>query len=452
MSALWRGICAARTMRALLMLLDKPYGGSIVAVGVGFVALLLLAGGFVLGLDWVRAWRLIGFPGALPPFFDLHVVTDNAARCSDAAVSEYPYVHARCDVWHQLYNYPPVWLMLGKLGVTGDHTPWLALLIELPALALFAYLLRGRSIRAGLIALPLILSPSVVLGFERGNIDILEWVLVCAAALVYSEHNRWRAGIALVILCVAVTLKFLAIFCCTLAGRLRPCSVLISVLLVAFSLLYLYSLSDILPMIRTITTISPYVSYGYIILFDRLEFLYGPRLGLDLTGLTASWIPIAVVSLALVGSAAWAIGVWRRGRAQHMLDHGTDGVAFLFGSGIYCGSFLLLGSNYTYRLTFLLLCLPQLLDWSERAGEEHKSSRRLAYILLGSCLISMWLKFHPEKTLHINQITDWVLFVSFAMLNVLNMLYAFGYHAGKSIKHDLPRVPSPELAGANPVR
>ena len=99
--------CTAR------MLLRKPYGGSVVAAGIGLVALVLAIAGFGAGLDWVRSWKVIGFPGALPPFSDLHIVTDNAARCAGAAVSEYPYVHAQCDPWHQVYNYPPVWLLLG---------------------------------------------------------------------------------------------------------------------------------------------------------------------------------------------------------------------------------------------------------------------------------------------------------------------------------------------------
>jgi hypothetical protein len=36
----------------------------------------------------------------------------------------------------------------------------------------------------------------------------------------------------------------------------------------------------------------------------------------------------------------------------------------------------------------------------------------------------MWLKFHPEKTLHVNQLTDWILFGVLTMLLVLNALYA----------------------------
>jgi hypothetical protein len=437
-----------RAVSTAAVLLGKPCAGTVVAAAVGLVVLMLAVAGFGFGFGWVGSWRVINFPGALPPFSDLHVVTDNAARCADAAISEYPYIHARCDPWHQGYNYPPIWLLLGRLGINGGHTELLAFIIELPALVLFALLLHGRSVACGLVALALMLSPSVVLGFERGNIDIIEWVLVCSAALLYSEQRALRAVAALVILCFAVVIKFLAIFCCTLAIRLRPMSLIVSALLVIFSLAYLYSLSDLLHLIRNNTGggFSPYVSYGYIILFDRLEFLYGPRLGLDLTGLTASWVPLMVVGFALLGAAAWAVVVWRRGRAQHMLDNGSDGAAFLFGSGIYCGSFLLLGTNYTYRLMFLLLCLPQLFGWIERPHEEDASSRRLAYVLLGSCLISMWLKFHPEKTLHVNQITDWVLFTVLVMLMVLNTLYAVGGHVRRSGYRSLELlagVPSP---------
>ena len=184
---------SGRLGRLVRTMLGKPYAGSVVGAGIGLAALVLLTAGYVLGFDWVRSWKTIGLPGALPPpFFDLHIVTDNAARCADADISSYPYLHADCDPWHQVYNYPPVWLLLGKLGITGDHTALLAMLFELPALGLFALLLRGRAVSSGLMALALVLSPSVVIGFERGNIDIAEWVFVCCAALMFSEHApRW---------------------------------------------------------------------------------------------------------------------------------------------------------------------------------------------------------------------------------------------------------------------
>jgi hypothetical protein len=420
--------------------LAKRHGGSIVAAGIAAVALVLVTAGFLHNFDWVRSWRVIGFPGALPPFYDLHVVTDNAARCADA--TGYPYLHAACDPWATGYNYPPIWLLLGKLGIDGGSTPLLATLFELPALLLFAFLLRGYSVRSGLMALALMLSPSVVLGFERGNIDIAEWILVCGAALLFSEHSALRAAGALALLCLAVVIKFLAVFCCTLFVRLRPRSMVVAGLLAGFSLVYLYSLADVLQVIRQETPISPYVSYGYPILFDRLEFLYGPRLGLDLSGLTHSWIPIITITLVILAALAAAVVIWHRGRAFCRLSEGSAGVAFLFGSGVFCGSFLLLNTNYTYRLMFLLLCLPQLFDWIEERSAAGNNSRRAAYLLYVCCLVSMWLKFHPERTLHVNQLADWILFGMLVMLGALNALYAL---AALIAARAAPRTPAPAV-------
>src|SRR5205807_778809 len=97
MTSAWRRLRAIEAVRASATLLGKHYAGSVVAAGIGLVALVLLIAGFVFGLDWVRSWKVIGFPGALPPFSDLHILTDNAGRCAGAAVSAYPYLHARCD-------------------------------------------------------------------------------------------------------------------------------------------------------------------------------------------------------------------------------------------------------------------------------------------------------------------------------------------------------------------
>jgi len=425
------GPTAGQLRSQVRAVLAKRCAGSIVAAGIVAVALVLVAAGFAHHFDWVRSWRVIGFPGALPPFYDLHVVTDNAARCAGTAA--YPYLDAACNPWGEGYNYPPVWLLLGRLGIDGGSTPFftpfftpfLAMLFELPALVLFAVLLRGHALGSGLMALALILSPSVVLGFERGNIDIAEWVVVCGAALVFSERSAVRAAASLVLLCFGVVIKFLAVFCCALFVRLRPKSMIVAVLLAVFSLAYLYSLADVLPVIRKTTPISPYVSYGYPILFDRLEFFYGPWLGLDLSGLTRSWIPIATVAIVMIAALAAAVMIWRRDSAFGRFSEGSGGVAFLFGSAIFCGSFLLLDTNYTYRLMFLLLCLPQLFDWIEDRSDG-KSSRRAAYLLYLCCLVSMWLKFHPEQTLHVNQIADWILFGVLLMIGALNGLYALG--------------------------
>lgn len=410
------GFHAGRSGSRAHAILAKPYSGAVVGIAIGLVALTLLTAAFVFGLDWAQTWRTIRFPGvALPPFHDLYHVANTAGEC---AVSGESYPYTGCGYRGGKFNYPPVWLLLGHLGISAADTVWLAAAIELLAIVLLTILLRGRSIALGLVALPMVLSPSTILAVERANSDIVEWILVCAAAQIYSERRKAAAFAAALLLSLAIALKFIALFCAALIVRFSRTAIAVSAALIVFTLFYLYSLTDALPQIRKITPVSPYISYGYTIIFDRFEFLYAPRLGLNVAGLSKSWIPHAAIALALMLAAAIAAMAWSRRAAACILDDGRDGTAFLFGAGIYCGSFLLLGTNYTYRLIFLLLCLPQFFDWIANG----KTSRRLAQALIACCIVSMWLKFHPEKTLHINQLTDWILFIAMTAIMGLAML------------------------------
>ena len=413
----------SRTVARLRSVLAKPYSGTLVAAAIAFVTLILLTGGYVFGLNWAESWRLIGIPVGTHPFYDFYVIPSAAAKCA-AAGEPYPYV--TCGYQATNFNYPPIWLLLGKLGVSGADAIWLAVCFELTAIILLVLLLRGYSLGLGFVALPLVLSPSVVLGFERGNIDIVEWIAVCLAALLYSERRKLALAACIGFLMLAVAIKFLAVFCCAIIIRLRWSAIATTVALIGFTVLYLYSLATVLPLIRSITPVSPYISYGYIIIFNRLEFLYAPRFGLDLAGLTQSWIPVVCVTLVIVAAVASALVIWRSGR-RHLCRISDDrtGTAFIFGAGIYCGSFLLLGTSFAYRLIFLLLCVPQLFDWIERAGSD-RTSRRTSWLLLACFAVSMWLKFRPEMTWHVNQLSDWMIFGLLSMVLAVNALYALG--------------------------
>lgn len=418
--------------------LEKPYSGAVVGSALGFVIAILLTAGLVFGLDWAASWKVIGFPGsAVPAFYDFNAITKGAAVCASSPQNIYPYIDAPCKPWEH-FNYPPIWLLIGKLGVNESHTVWLTLLVEIPALVLIATILRGRSIRAGLLSLAFVLSPSTVLAFERGNIDIAEWDLICIAALVFKEHRPLRAATACTLLVLGVVLKFLAGFCCILFIRFNKTAIVTSVALILLSVGYVYSILDVMPVIRKATPVSPYISYGYLVIFNRLELFYAPLLGLNLAGLTTSLVPPATVAVVIIGVAGFAVVQWRRGRNIARIAENEVGTTFLFGAAIYCGTFLL-ATNYTYRLMFLILTLPQILDWIEHKGQADRQSRRIGYLLYGSSVISMWLKFHPEFTLHINQVTDWILFAVLTALLAFNALDALWQNLPESLRRPFKR-------------
>ena len=119
-----------------------------------------------------------------------------------------------------------------------------------------------------------------------------------------------------------------------------------------------------------------------------------PFLGLDhlrseaelpAIGLASTWLPLALVIATLAFAAATATYAIRIDSFQWPISASKAGTAFLFGAGIYCGTFML-GTNFIYRLMFLLLCFPQLFEWSQISAKE-----RLAPIgFLSLIMLALW--------------------------------------------------------------
>ena len=100
------------------------------------------------------------------------------------------------------------------------------------------------------------------------------------------------------------------------------------------------------------------------------------------------------------------------------------GTAFLIGSGIYCGTFLL-GTNFIYRLMFLLLCLPQLQDWQSQKLEGKERSATIERGLLATVLSVLWLNGNSNghsTFLLVPQLLDWLLFFGLAAVLMSNFL------------------------------
>jgi hypothetical protein len=180
--------------------------GAVVALGLASVAIGLLELGRVAG--WV------GVTPLQPPFFDMHVINDYAA-CASKGVDAYA-PHA-CN--GDNFNIPPTWLWLSFLGIDGSDSFWLSGVMIAATSIVLVLLFRGRSWYYGLIALTAIISPSVMMGVERGNLDLLVLALVGLAALAYHETRTGRVLGSVAILCLGITLKLVPMFCVSLVAR-----------------------------------------------------------------------------------------------------------------------------------------------------------------------------------------------------------------------------------------
>lgn len=404
--------------------------GVVVALGLAGAAVALLSLGQVVG--WDATWRAFGVTPLQPPFFDMHVINDYAA-CAWKGVD--PFARQACNVDN--FNIPRTWLWLGGLGVNGSDSVWLAATIITAAAGMIVWLFRGRSWGCGLLGLSAVLSPTVMMGVERANLDLLILAVVGAAALVYRENNATRAAASLVLLEAGVALKLFPLFCVSLAARLSKQTFVFAGALAALSSAYvLLTLGDILLIRRNVPT-TFILSYGYKSIFLGIDHIRSEA-GLSASGLADTWLPAAAAAAVLIGAAILAAKNlhWRD---IFVVNRSAAGNAFLFGAGIYCGTYLL-ATNFVYRLMFLLLCVPQLLDWCTQNGPA-RPVRLPELGLFGTVIAALWLNGDPNghtTFLLLPQLLDWALFywLSCAIFAMLLRSLRAGPTASASMRHD----------------
>jgi hypothetical protein len=390
--------------------------GTVVVLGVVGTAVALLSLGHVVG--WDPTWRAFGVTPLQPPFFDMHVINDYAA-CARKGVEA--YVPHACNVAN--FNIPPTWLLVGFLGVDGSDSSWLSAVAIAAAVIVMVLLLQGRSWYHGVIALGAVISPSVMMGVERGNLDLLMLALVGSAALIYKERGVGPACCAIGFLSLGVALKLFPMFCVSLAARFSRQTFFFACGTAALSLIYLYFAINYVFLIRRNVPSTFILSYGYKTIFLGVDHVRSDA-GLSPIGLADTWMPASTAAGVLICAAVVAINGFRNHRGFCSIDISVAGTAFLFGAGIYCGTYLL-GTNFIYRLMFLLLCIPQLQDWQIRRCEGDKTIGIAELGLFGTVFGVLWLNGNPNGHsifLLLPQLLDWFLFFCMAAVLIINLL------------------------------
>lgn len=390
--------------------------GAVVALGLtGTIAAMLVLGGIV---GWDPTWRSVGVTPLQPPFFDMHVINDYAA-CALKGVD--PYAPRACNVAN--LNIPPTWLWVALLGVDGADSSWLSLTFIAAAGIVMVLLLGRRPWYSGLVALGAMLSPSVMMGVERGNLDLLILALVGSAALMYEERNTGRALGTIALLSVGVVLKLFPVFCVCLVARFSRQTFIFACVMASLSLIYLGQTMHYVSLIRRNVPTTFILSYGYKAIFLGVDHIRSEA-GLGPVGLADTWMPLSLVAAVAICAACAAVTSFRKRHEFCPVHTSVAGTAFLFGAGIYCGTYLL-GTNFIYRLMFLLLCIPQLLDWQIQQRENNKVAGIAEVGLFVTVLGVLWLNGNANGHsifLVLPQLLNWFLFFCLGTVIMLNFL------------------------------
>jgi hypothetical protein len=298
--------------------------------------LLIIAGVTALTLDgWTAFWTPLHVQTMSPPFADLRSIQGGLVSL---ARGFWPQRVNPGDPWGRTMDYPSVWLWLARVLRFRNEAAFLAFGTSSVLLFVGActYLLARYPSWIMLLGA---VSPAALLAIERGNTDMLAFVLLLACAGL----GRLQSS---VLFFIATGIKIFPGFVLHVPAVQRDWRrlALYAVGALAAGLL----LRNQLPIIFHGNTAVGALSYGAPTLIWPLEHV-AIRAGVP--------GPVLLVAAVMVMAAALVLAF-----KVCPIEAPTDAhsrVLFLTGSSIYIYSYLF-AANWDYRLIFLLPCLPYL--------------------------------------------------------------------------------------------
>jgi hypothetical protein len=325
----------------------------------------------------LRYWGISPF---LSPFVDLHDIL-SAAECHRAGIDVFQ--SNPCDILNRPMIYSPVWLLLMPAPLAAATTAPGGVVLNLLFIASLALLLRPRSLGDLLILCAATASTMVVYALERGNADLIMFLLLLAAGWLYRREGAAHV-VAYAAFLLGGLLKFYPLVLMLLAVRERwkpflGLAMLSTAIMAAFFIGYATELRLAVGHIPTGDWFTEQFSaqnlpFGLIEVYPQLAAAV-PRFAGMLMG--------ALMALSLVVAAFLARGILHGTEAEHWTS--PEAIYLVMGSAVLAGCFFA-GPNVDYRGIYFLFVLPGMIELARR----HASLRPLMAITIAGILFTMW--------------------------------------------------------------
>lgn len=343
---------------------------------------------FALGNDSIlwEKWSTWLPVGIWPIYGDLHITL---VHLTQAANGLDPLSDPKSE-----FAYPRAVLLLRYLGLHHIPWGWVGLIQNLAVVAAIVWLLRPTTLAGAVVTGCLFLAPSLILGFERANLD-LALFLLCAASAVLWARGRSAQGILLPVggIMMAAVLKLYPVFVIVTAavletGRRRVVWLTGGALLLAIWVLQRADFALIGPKLA----VTSWGSWGCLVLFIRLERYLAMDRESYVWLADARWPLIAVITYAVLALVALALGRHFAPRFAALAWRARDCCFFWVGASICCGSFA--GANFAYRWIFVLLTIPLLLQAARASSWPVAWWGRLT---LAAIILSLFAPMNPNR-------------------------------------------------------
>jgi hypothetical protein len=329
----------------------------------------------------------------------------------------------------RIFNYPAFWRLFFYTGISQADTVWISI-IMLVLFFISVFLFPEKLSIPGAIAMLLVLfSPASILLYERGNVDLIVFVLCVMTVLAESRS----AYLATLLIMFGTIVKLFPFFGVTVLLR-EPKNKFLLLFAACFLVLVTYMLATVnsVKASWTLTMRGDGASYGTDVFVTR----YGPAMTRMLSnlfspgqlGLLLKYGSLAVAMLLILVLVIRAF--WNTEHAQALNERNF--AAFRMGASVYVGTFLL-GNNWDYRLAFLVLVVPQLVEWMRSTNRMYRIVSWLSLILVILSCWHFWISaislasfFNSVEDSRkfwfiLDEIFNWALFASLAYLLFASM-------------------------------
>jgi hypothetical protein len=313
----------------------------------------------------------------------------------------------------QQLNYPRIWHVFFPLVVDQSRTNIMGsivVIIFFIGLGIFWFSKKFDNLTYFILSV-IALSPVVMLGVERSNIELIIFFILSLALTVnyYSSISGFFLFLFASILKIHPVFGFIYL----LKEEKRRFWTLFLSALGLFALYALLTLND-LYYVYTTTSKGVGTSYGLNVWwkgighrrFFNLPVSESMKLFLQILSYMLAITLITATSYLSIRQKNY--GTYRQGR---YID------AFRAGAGIYIGSFLVMTNN-DYRLIFMIFTVPQLVAW---LSDKEKGLPRAPLVTLTAMFFSLWsffiMRFLGRNiTFVMEEFANWVMLAGFIYL------------------------------------
>ncbi|CAA6676549.1 MULTISPECIES: hypothetical protein [unclassified Lentimonas] len=347
-----------------------------------FACLVILSIGLVFNHPWLFKLIIGPFYFGDPLFLDMHGQLASAQAWSegfDVLNNPNPL-----DILHRRHIGPTWMLLMGHLGLGVRHTGILAVTSILGVIAIGLALFNPKNWREVFLGWLALSSPSVLFGFERANIDITLFCVLCLAAFIAAQATEgektkgWMGWLAWSIIAINIGFKYFPAAAFVVLAherwgwrRFAQFTLAGSIACAVYAMTHWQEIQWVKGQVSS----------------EPAHLQFGGSMFLQLIGVHEN--KVFLLCVGLVGLIL-LIGAMLAARSRIRLPHSTEwpGTFFLLSAStvIFCFT---TSSNFEYRLVFLLPAFPLLIR--TLSDKKHPTYIRIPYILT-LCLLyfQMW--------------------------------------------------------------